>query len=545
MTPAALMPLAALFPLLLATLTGHPRLRRHLLLLLPPAALPALLTALLLPDGATLTLPNALLEASWSMDPAGRIFLLFTATGWILASLAAVSYFKTDPRKGRFAVPFLIAMSGNLLLPAAADAVTFYTGFAVMSFASWALVVYDGTPAARRAGRLYLALVVLGELMVFPGLVKGALWAETADLAAIRAHWALDPDPRLQIALIFAGFAIKAGLFPLHIWLPLAHPVAPAPASAVLSGCMIKAGLLAWIRLIPFGEFAMPALATLLTALAAAGLLLSLTAGLTQTAPKALLAYSSISKMSLMMLLLVPALREPALTPAALTAVLLYAAVHALHKVPLFLGAALTPRLGPWARLPLLLLCASFAALPGLSGALVKLPVKTLHQTLTFPGAALHPHLFALASVLTLLLMARFYRLTAPHPQPGTPPPSRGILLTWLLATATALALPPALRLLPDTGLPTLPLLPQLTAWTDPALLTGLTLLLLLRILPLPTLPVIPPGDLLHLLPRLPARTLNALHTRLQQAETRLSQPAGGLIYISLILLFLLLLSTP
>ena len=541
MNPAWLMPLGSLFPLLLAALAGHRLLRNHILHLLPIAALPALAAGILLPDGATLTLPTALLEASWSMDMTGRLFQLFTASGWFFAGLYSIFYFQTSPHKGRFAIPFLIAMSGNFLLPTTSDAVTFYSGFAVMSFASWGLVVYSGTEEARRAGRIYLALVVLGELMVFPGLVKGALWAETADLAAIRSHWALDPDPRLQIALIFSGFAIKAGLFPLHFWLPLAHPVAPTPASAVLSGCMIKAGLLAWIRLIPLGEFAMPILGQTAAILAACGLVLSLVAGLSQTNPKALLAYSSVSKMSLIVLLLAPAMLEPALTPLALTATLLYAGFHSLHKTALFLGSTLTPKLGAWSQIPLVLLCASFAGLPWLSGALLKVPIKTLHDQIAFPGAAAYLNLFKLAGFLTLLLMVRFLMLTRPAAKPGDPVPAKGLAVTWSLATLAALALPAfliPLKLLPDPGSVYTPIRP----WLDPVFALTLVTLLLFSLLQLRMPRPIPPGDIFHRLPRLPRGSLHRLQTRIQQMESHFSRPAGGLLYLSLILLFLLLL---
>jgi formate hydrogenlyase subunit 3/multisubunit Na+/H+ antiporter MnhD subunit len=534
---AWLMPLSSLFPLLLAGICGHRLLRGHILHLLPFATLPALAVGIFLPDGAALTLPNALLEASWTLDTTARIFQLFTASGWLFAALYSVSYFKDDPNKGRFALPFLIAMSGNFLLPTASDAVTFYSGFAVMSFASWGLVVYSGTPEARRAGRIYLALVVLGELMVFPGLVKGVLWAETADLTAIRTHWALDPDPRLQIFLIFAGFAVKAGIFPMHFLQPLAYPAAPTPASAVLSGCMAKAGLLGWLRLIPFGEFEMPILGTVAAGLAACGLILSLLAGLTQTDPKALLAYSSVSKMSIIVLLLVPAFIEPALAPPAIAAVILYAGFHSLHKTALFLGSTLTSALGNWAKIPLILLCASFAGMPWLSGALMKVPIKALHGQIGFAGAAAYLNLFAVAEFLSLLLMARFFLLTRPtakSPAPGS------AAFSWLLATLFALALPGLLiplNLLPATESVYSPLSP----WLDPPLVLAAMALILLALLKRPPVRPVPPGDLFHLLPRPPRGTLHRLQGMFQTMEAQLSRPTGGMVYVWLILLFILL----
>lgn len=535
MIPAGWLPFAALFPLMLATLPAIPALRRHQLLLLPLAPLPALIAGFLVADGQAYTLPHALMSAAWEMDTIGRVFQVFTAFGWFTAGLFSVPYFRDHPRKGPFAIPFLIAMSGNLLLPTAADAVTFYTGFAIMSFASWGLVVHAGTPAAQRAGRVYLALVVLGELMVFPGLVKGTLWAGSPLLSAIRTHWSLDPDPRFQIFLIFFGFALKAGLFPFHFWLPLAHPAAPAPASAVLSGCMIKAGLLAWLRLIPFGEFAMPHLAQTITLLAGIGMLGALVIGFTQTHPKALLAYSSLAKMGLMMLFLAPALAEPALAPLSISAVLVYATFHALHKSALFLGAGLTPGLRRTAWVPLLLLTASFAGFPGLSGAFAKAATKPLLEQLQPMGLFVYGPLLA-GTLLTFPLMYRLVMLS----RPGTAEPApthRAQQFAWLLTVAAALLFPfwaAHLQLFPVGFDP----MYALTS-PDPYVLGGI-LLTAVMIFCKTTPPIhIPPGDLLNLIPT-PGPVWRVRTFRwLRNIEDALNKAPGGLAYLLITLILI------
>lgn len=540
--PAWLLPFSALFPLLLAALPAIPQLRRHQLHLLPLAALPALLAGFWVPEGATITLAHTLMESSWTLDTTGRIFQIFTAFGWMMAGLYSISYFKDHPRKGPFAIPFLIAMSGNLLLPTAADAVTFYTGFAIMSFASWGLVVHSGTPEALRAGRIYLALVVLGELMVFPGLVKGTLWAESSTLSAIRSQWALDPDPRFQISLIFFGFALKAGLFPFHFWLPLAHPAAPSPASAVLSGCMIKAGLLAWLRLVPLGEFSMPVLGHSISILAGISMMGSLVIGLTQTHPKALLAYSSLGKMGMMMLMLGPAMVEPALAPASIAAVLVLATFHSLHKSALFLGTGL-----PNSRVKLLLtalLCASFAGIPLLSGAYTKPTINALLHHSAIPHDLPLALLFGVSTLLTLPLLFRFVILSNPDPKKQTK--LNTCTLAWGISITAALLFPlfaPSLSLAvtPDLGYQVRNLLTP-----DPFLWGGLGLIGLWALFK-PKLPFhIPPGDLLHLLPRVSSAWISRMEERLEQAETRLNGAPGGLaiLLITLLLLGLMLSNT-
>ena len=92
------------------------------------------------------------------------------------------------------------------------------------------------------------------------------------------------------------GFGIKAGALALHFWLPLAHPAAPVPASAVLSGAMIKAGLLGWLRFLPLGYAALPAAGLGLVGVGLAAALIGAAAGALQRNPKTVLAWSSVAR---------------------------------------------------------------------------------------------------------------------------------------------------------------------------------------------------------------------------------------------------------
>ena len=104
--------------------------------------------------------------------------------------------------------------------------------------------------------------------------------------------------------LLWLGLGVKAGVIGLHVWLPLAHPVAPAPASAVLSGAMIKAGLLGWLTVLPLGmESLSPAMMQFGNVVLVAGFAAAFGAalyGIWQSHPKAILAYSSISQMGML-----------------------------------------------------------------------------------------------------------------------------------------------------------------------------------------------------------------------------------------------------
>ncbi|NJN47745.1 MAG: hypothetical protein HC808_16135, partial [Candidatus Competibacteraceae bacterium] len=153
--------------------------------------------------------------------------------------------------------------AGNLGLVLAFDAVSFYLFFALMSFAAYGLIVHDGSAEARRAGRVYLTMAVIGEACLLSALLLIGSQAGNVDLRAWGPQLADAPTREWIIALILAGFAIKMGAVPLHIWLPLAHPCAPTPASAVLSGIIIKAGLVGWLRFLPIGDLAMPDWGTL------------------------------------------------------------------------------------------------------------------------------------------------------------------------------------------------------------------------------------------------------------------------------------------
>ena len=314
---------ALAWPLLLAGLVAHPWARQQGLRCLPLAPLPALWLGLFPPSELTV-LPGVFLGVSLGLDSGRALLLAMTAALWTLAGLAA-QRMAGERRIGVFAGFWGLTLAGNLGVVLAQDVATFYIAFAAVSLAGWALVIHDRSAAALRAGQVYIVLAVVGEVALLAGLLMGANAAQSLQIADIRAALVGAPAAAETMALLLVGLGIKAGLVPLHVWLPLAHPAAPVAASAVLSGAIVKAGLVGMMVLLPDGAAAQG-----LMGLGLLGAFFGALWGLTQSNPKAVLAYSTVSQMGLMILLV-------GAGGLALERVPYYAMHHGMAKGALFL----------------------------------------------------------------------------------------------------------------------------------------------------------------------------------------------------------------
>jgi hydrogenase-4 component B len=432
---AIAMTMAIASPLWMGIFWAHHAWRPVVVRLAPWAALPALLVSLLVPEGTTFTCEALILGTRLGLDATGRTFLFFTALLWSLGGWFGWNYLAKDPGRDRFFGYFLLAMAGNLGLVLALDAPSFYVCFALMSFASYGLVSHDRNAEALRAGRIYIYLVIVGEVTLFAAFVIITAHVGSAALPVPAGT----EIPHLAFGLALAGFGIKAGLLPLHVWLPLAHPVAPTPASAILSGAMIKAGLIGWLRFLPLGQFPQIEWGALLASMGLAAAFLAVLAGITQRNPKTVLAYSSVSQMGIITLGIGAGLLAPENWGALQAAVLLYALHHGLAKGALFLGVGVAGAAGArersWVGVGLLLPALALAGAPLTSGALAKIALKT--STAALPGAwpgALSV-LLPLATVGTTVLMARFLMLTWPRAK-GHARLTAGLWLPWGLLIA-------------------------------------------------------------------------------------------------------------
>jgi len=418
---------------------------------LPLAASPALVLALTGDATSSVSLPWLILGSHFGLGGGGPVFLLLTALLWTIAGWYAPGYLGSDPRLRRYAFFHLFTLTGNIGLVLAEDVPGFYAMFALMTFASYGLVVHSGSDAARRAGRIYLAVAILGEALLLAALFLAIDAADSWFLHDLGAAVAASPRNHTIIALALFGFGVKAGLLPVHFWLPLAHPVAPTPASAVLSGAMIKAGLLGWMHVLPLGHGDFPGWGLTVILLGLLAAFYGVACGLAQSDPKANLAYSSISQMGVMTVGIGAGLGDARAWPAIATAVTLYAFNHALAKGSLFLGTGVSTacRGAALGKRRLVLAGLSLASLviagaPLLGGALaknaLKYPVGSAAEGIV-PGVGL---LLSLSAVATTLLLGRFLLLIAADMRSGVPHHiSRNVWLAWfvgLLATTAGAA---------------------------------------------------------------------------------------------------------
>lgn len=420
------------------------------------APLPALAAALT--GGDPVVMEWLLMGSIWKTGGVRSILLAFMAVLWAAAGVHAHGYMAQkeggESRPGtavatrlfRFAALWQAAMAGCFLLVVAADIPGFYLGYALMTFSAWILVIHAGTDAARRGGFAYIVMAVIGEGLILAGLLWGAGVTETTLLEEMRSGLAASGFVLPVSALLWAGFGIKAGIAGLHVWLPMAHPVAPAPASAVLSGAMIKAGMIGWIYTLPVGLVALPTLGGVAVIAGLAGAFGAAVYGSVQRNPKVVLAYSSVSQMGMITSLFGIGLLDAGLWPVLLPVLLLFAVHHGLNKGALFLGTAVTDRpLGLPAGIVwigLILPAVSLAGVFG-SGLAVKWAVKS---GLYDGGYLLVSFLLTLAAAGTSLLMIRAFFLQRRDQSTildkKSEPASNRVVFGWLSCVIAAFFVP-------------------------------------------------------------------------------------------------------
>jgi formate hydrogenlyase subunit 3/multisubunit Na+/H+ antiporter MnhD subunit len=314
------------------------------------AALAAALFHLLGKGGAApeIVLPLGLpwIGAHLRLDPIAAFFLAVVNLGGTAASVYGLGYGRHESAPGRV-LPFFPAFLASMnLVVLAADAYTFLLAWETMSLTSWALVMAHHREAGNaRAGYVYLVMASFGTLALL--LAFGLLAGPEGSYAfsAIRAGQHPPLVATLVLALALLGAGSKAGLVPLHVWLPLAHPAAPSHVSALMSGVMTKIAVYGFIRIV-FDLLGAPDWWTSVPVLSLAALtaLVGVLSALMQRDLKRLLAYSTIENIGVIFigLGLALAFRANGMVGAAalaFTAALFHVFNHAVFKSLLFLGA--------------------------------------------------------------------------------------------------------------------------------------------------------------------------------------------------------------
>ncbi|UZE91937.1 MAG: NADH dehydrogenase [Methanosarcinales archaeon] len=191
----------------------------------------------------TLHSPFTLYEPTFVVDPFAFLIALVTSFVWMLATIYALSYMTHEHARNRFYLFSLLSLAVDLGVLLAGDLFTMYIFFELLAIFSYVLVIHVEMPEAMAAGRKYLFIGITGGLCLLAAIFLLYHYSGTLEITSLaQALEGIGYLRYLICALMLIGFGAKAGMFPVHVWLPDAHPVAPTPASALLSGVMIKAG---------------------------------------------------------------------------------------------------------------------------------------------------------------------------------------------------------------------------------------------------------------------------------------------------------------
>ncbi len=416
------------------------------------------------------------------LDALSAVFLFLLGAVSAGVSLFASDYF----RHPLSASPGLIGLQFHLFLASmgfvllADDAYTFMLAWETMALSSYFLVATEHhDTSVREAAFLYLLIAHVGALAILLsfGVLQGGSWQFTFD--AMRAARLSAPWSAAALLLALLGFGAKAGLVPLHVWLPEAHPAAPSPVSALMSGIMLKTALYGMVR-VSLDLIAAPAwwCGIVLVAIGLYSALYGVVFAAAQSDTKRLLAYSSIENSGIMatglgLALVFRGVGMSTLAALALLAALYHALNHACMKSLLFLGAGAVQqgtgerdmgRLGglihrmPWLAWTVLIGALALAGLPPLNGfvsewlllqAFLFAPdvPRTFVNMLLPMGAAV----LVLAAALAAYVMVKFFGvvfLGQPRSAAGTGARDPRLLarlgLLWLAGGCVLLGVMPA-----------------------------------------------------------------------------------------------------
>lgn len=280
-------------------------------------------------------LPN--LDISFRVDILSFSLALLSSFVWMLVAIYSIDYMCKEHGCNRYYPVLIITLASCMGIFMAGDLFTLFVFFELMSLISYVLVVHEETIEALRAGYKYLIMTIIGGLALFFGIIITFELGGSVSLSG--ATLITEPSSLAFFAFIsfLIGFGMKAGMFPLHVWLPDAHPVAPSPASALLSGIMLKTGAYGLLRVIfhVYGiDFMQEAGWTLILAVVAViTILLGSAVAITQEDLKRRLAYSSVGQMGYILL------GMSILTERALIGNIFHIFSHAFMKSTLFLAA--------------------------------------------------------------------------------------------------------------------------------------------------------------------------------------------------------------
>jgi len=282
------------------------------------------------------------LDLYFHVDSLGKLFALVVDVVWLIAGFYAFEYMKHEQEEKRFFGFYVMVLGILHALTFSGNMVTFYLFYELMTLLSVPLILHNRSKDAIKGGLKYLFYSLFGAYMVLFGLFFLNRFADSLSFLPggnLNMN-AVAGNEGLMLIVAFSmiiGFSVKAGMFPLHAWLPTAHPVAPAPSSAVMSGIIVKMGVLGMIRVVYYlvgadfirGTWVQTTWMTLALLTVFMGSMLAYR----EKIMKKRLAYSTVSQASYILFGL------SLLQPAAMTGALLHVVFHAVIKSCLFLSA--------------------------------------------------------------------------------------------------------------------------------------------------------------------------------------------------------------
>ncbi|MGN0322969.1 MAG: complex I subunit 5 family protein [Oliverpabstia sp.] len=310
------------------------------------------------------------------IDGISRIFVTFTSIVWVAVGIYAFAYMKHEGEEKRFFAFYLMVYGVIVALDFSGNLVTMYFFYELMTLTSAPLVLHNGSREAIMAALKYLFYSLCGAYMGLFGIyflyqncdTLTFTPGGTLNLVLAQSH---ETILLIAVFVMLIGFGAKAGILPLHAWLPTAHPVAPSPASAFFSGILVKGGVLATIRTVYYivgPDFIRGTwVQTVWIILALTTVFMGSMLAYREQVFKKRLAYSTVSQISYILFGLA------LLSPQAMTGALLHTIFHALIKSTLFLCAGVfivecgktrvSELTGIGKRMPKLLWCYTFASL--------------------------------------------------------------------------------------------------------------------------------------------------------------------------------------
>ena len=284
---------------------------------------------------------NDQLKISLGLDDLGRIFASLAALLWPISMLYAIHYMKGEEKQTSFFAFYLMSYGVTLGIAMSRNLLTLYVFYELLTLSTLPLVMHGGSQKAVDAGLKYLYYSLGGSAFAFIGLVYLVYFGGTTDFVPGGLFAGIDlahsAQLRLGYLLCFLGFSVKAAVFPVHGWLPVAS-VAPTPVTALLHAvAVVKAGVFAILR-VTFFSFGVTALVGSFAqhiplALTAFTIVYGCTMALKEKHLKRRLAYSTVSNLSYILF------GAMLMTKAGLYASLMHLVFHALMKITLFLTA--------------------------------------------------------------------------------------------------------------------------------------------------------------------------------------------------------------